>query len=70
MSPRIVKIECDQCKKDLAYTSYAAEFYVELAPTPKMNNSGTSFAMAVPAPCGQHVFCDLDCLKSWLSANE
>lgn len=58
---------CDSCNKEISKTSLEREYYLSLTSTPKTNNSGVCYSMAmIPLFSGQKDFCGPGCLKKWI----
>jgi hypothetical protein len=63
-----VKINCDHCKTDLRYTSYAYEYRITLTDEAKENNIGIAYASGIPRHIAEDKhFCNLKCLKEWVN---
>lgn len=65
--PKITKIVCDNCGKDLATTGAMPRFRLFLGSEAVPHNSSTTHAVRVyPEIKAGCYFCDLLCLKGWL----
>ncbi len=65
-----VTIICDHCGNDLTFTGNCVDYFVSLKSKQKGHAPGTNAvtAMMIYPPCGDHSFCDMTCLKKWLTS--
>ena len=64
-----IKITCDQCGYDLTYTTNCVGYYVSVT-SPQQGHfpdGGAVTAMMAYPKCGDMDFCDMDCLKKWVT---
>jgi hypothetical protein len=70
-----IDIRCDECVKDLQYTGNCEDYYISIDSQTKLPwfaregmRGGAVTGMAIePVIPKQMTFCDLKCLRAWIS---
>jgi hypothetical protein len=66
-----IERKCDSCKKELMFTSYSSEYYLQLSDVPMRNKGGAVFAMNLPRELyGSKHFCGITCIRNCINSEK